>query len=399
MYGGTGNDTMHSGAGDDYLNGGAGNDSLVGGLGNDVLDGAVDTTGLDTFAGGVGDDSYAVYSSATTIIENAGEGNDTVWTAVSYTLANNLENMYLVGSISGTGNAGNNFINGYGAGNHTINGGAGNDSLYGGTDRDTINGDAGDDYLNGGAGNDSLVGGLGNDVLDGAVDTTGLDTFAGGAGDDSYAVYSSATTIIENAGEGNDTVWTAVNYTLTTDVENLYLVGNLIGTGNVGNNLIVGYGVGDNTIDGGAGADTIIGGAGADVFAFRFGQSSNTVTDQVLDFTIGTDKIDIFTPAGLAAPRPALLSRANDNSTATTLLSLAQAAYADEDGATAGNQALVNGNAVIVVSTVAGIAGTYLIVDDGTTGFNSNDLMVNITGFSGSLPALGTIPVGSFFKP
>ncbi|MFM7189586.1 MAG: bluetail domain-containing putative surface protein, partial [Microcystaceae cyanobacterium] len=33
-----------------------------------------------------------------------------------------------------------------------------------------------------------------------------------------------------------------------------------------------------------------------------------------------------------------------------------------------------------------------------TAGFQSaNDLVVNITGFSGALPALGTIPVGNFF--
>jgi Ca2+-binding RTX toxin-like protein len=392
LYGGTGSDTINGDGGDDYLNGGAGVDRLNGGTGNDVLDGGGDSISIDTFAGGVGDDTYGVYNVNTVIIESAAEGNDTVWTiANNYTLADNVENMYLVGALTGTGNAGNNLIVGYGTGNQTINGGAGND------------------YLNGGIGNDSLVGGAGNDVLDGSGDTIGLDTFVGGADDDVYGVHSANTVIFENALEGNDTVWTTVNnYILADNVENMYLVGALTGTGNAGNNLIAGYGTenhiingmdGNDSLSGGAGADTMSGGSGADVFAFQFGQSSNLLTDRVLDFTIGTDKIDIFTPAGVAAPRPTLLSRANDNSTATTLLLLAQAAYADANGATAGNQALGNGNAVIVVSTAVGVAGTYLVVDDGVAGFSSNDLMVNITGFSGSLPALGTIPVGSFFKP
>jgi hypothetical protein len=44
------------------------------------------------------------------------------------------------------------------------------------------------------------------------------------------------------------------------------------------------------------------------------------------------------------------------------------------------------------------IAGTYLIINDGVAGFQSgSDLLVNITGFSGALPALGTVPVTNFF--
>jgi Ca2+-binding RTX toxin-like protein len=408
LYGGSGRDTLNGDAGDDYLNGGAGVDRLNGGAGNDTLDDSGDSASLDTFVGGSGDDIYGIHNSVTQIVENANEGNDTIWTSVDYTLSANIENVYLVGSTAVTGNAINNIVSAYGVGNNTIYSLGGDDILYGGE---------GNDYLNGGTGNDYLNGGVGNDILDGSGDIVGLDTFAGEMGDDTYGVYNSAVVIIEDAGAGNDVVWAAVDYTLAINVETMYLVGALTGTGNAGNNLIVGYGADSHTIygmdgndslyghaaadtiDGGNGSDTMSGGAEADVFAFRFGQSSDLITDRVLDFTIGTDKIDIFTPAGVAAPRPTALTRANDNSTATTLLSLATAVYADANGATAGNQALGNGNAAIVVSTVASIAGTYLIVDDGVAGFNSNDLVVNITGFSGSLPALGAItPVSSFFK-
>jgi Ca2+-binding RTX toxin-like protein len=411
------NDILIGLGSNDSLSGGVGNDTMYGGAGNDVLESHGDNIGIDSLSGGAGDDAYGVYNSATIIVENVGEGIDTVWTQVNYTLADNVENMYLVGAVTGTGNDGGNAMMGYGSEKHTINGVAGNDSLYGGIGIDVLNGGADDDYLKGGLGADSLNGESGDDVLDGSDDGISIDTFAGGDGDDTYGIYNSATIIVENAGEGNDTVWTQVNYTLSANIENMYLVGAITGNGNAGSNLIMGYGsanhtingmdgndslygeAGNDTIDGGNGGDNLNGGSGADVFAFRFGQSSNTVTDRILDFTIGTDKIDLFTPAGVAAPRPAILSRANDDNTATSLLSLALATYTDADGATAGNQAMGNGNAAIVVSTVAGIAGTYLIVDDGTAGFSSNDLMVNITGFSGILPALGTIPVNSFFKP
>ncbi|WP_286823571.1 MULTISPECIES: bluetail domain-containing putative surface protein [unclassified Microcystis] len=37
-------------------------------------------------------------------------------------------------------------------------------------------------------------------------------------------------------------------------------------------------------------------------------------------------------------------------------------------------------------------------INGSTEGFqSSNDLLINITGFTASLPALGSIPVGNFF--
>jgi uncharacterized protein len=412
INGGAGQDTIDGGDGADYLNGGTGNDSLIGGTGNDILDGAVDIAGMDTFVGGIGDDVYGVYNSATVIIENAGEGTETVWTAVDYTLAANLENLYLVGDLIGDGNSANNVIVGYDAGSHTINGLGGDDYLTGGTGTDTINGGDGADYLNGGAGIDDLKGGAGNDVLDGSGDNS-ADIFAGGIGDDVYGVYNSATVIIENAGEGTETVWTAVDYNLAANLENLYLVGDLIGNGNSANNVIVGYDAGSHTInglggndylvggsgfdeiDGGEGADSLSGGAGADTFAFRFGQSSYLTTDQILDFTIDTDKIALFSPAGIAAP--VNFTRASDDSISNTLQALLSAVYIDANGAMAGNQALAAGDAALVVSTGSSISGTYLVIDDGTAGFSANDLVVNISGTTGNLPGFGAIQVNSFF--
>jgi large repetitive protein len=277
-------DVIYGNDGNDYLKGGTGNDILDGGSGNDILDGSGDSTGLDTFAGGAGDDTYGIYKSADVIIESAGGGNDTVWTAVDYTLAANVENLYLVGSLTGTGNDGANILVGYGVGNQTINGLGGDDYLIGG---------AGNDYLNGGNGNDYLDGGDGDDVLVGSGNNTGNDTFIGAIGDDIYGVYSSNTIIIENATEGHDSVWAAVNHTLTANIEDLYLAGALTGTGNAGDNLIVGYGAdnqtiygldGNDTVVGGIGDDYLSGGAGIDTFVLN---AAGNGVDTIADFAVG----------------------------------------------------------------------------------------------------------------
>jgi serralysin len=288
LNGNSGNDSLFGDDGDDFLNGGSGNDVLNGETGNDVLVGSGDSSGTDTFAGGIGDDIYGVYSSTTIITENAGEGTDSVWTGINnYTLAENVENLYLVGNLVGNGNSGDNRITGYGVGNNTIFGKEGND------------------YLDGDIGDDSLDGGIGNDILIGGTDNNGVDTVVGGDGDDLYAVYSASTQIIENANEGNDSVWTAVNYTLTANVENLYLVGDTTGTGAAGNNTIIGYGIGNNIIDGGDGLDNLFGGAGNDTFILN-----KTSADNIGDFGLGSDKLQISASAfggGLVA-NVALLS-------------------------------------------------------------------------------------------
>ena len=199
-----------------------------------------------------------------------------------------------------------------------------------------------DDNITGDSGKNLLVGNAGNDYL------------AGGAGDD-----------ILNGGSDND-----------------YLDG---GTGN-------------DTLNGGAGIDTLTGGAGNDVHVFQFGQCTAAAPDRITDFAFGTDKIDLLTSSGLATPTPTSFSRAANN-TATTLTSVVTSVFADANGALAGLQALGVNSAALVVATNAAIAGTYLVVNDGTAGFQAaNDLVVNLTGYTGTLPALGNItPVTNFF--
>ena len=50
------------------------------------------------------------------------------------------------------------------------------------------------------------------------------------------------------------------------------------------------------------------------------------------------------------------------------------------------------------LATKVPTACTYLLMDDTSAGQeNSNDLVINITGYKGTLPALGAIPVGAVF--
>ncbi|TMJ10948.1 MAG: calcium-binding protein, partial [Alphaproteobacteria bacterium] len=213
---GTAATTAAGNALDNLMIGNSGNNSFVGGGGN------------DTMTGGLGNDVYYVDQAGDVVNENAGEGTDTVIASLSYTLGATLENLTLSGAaaLNGTGNDLNNIITGN-AGANTLNGGIGNDTLVGGV------------------GNDTLIGGLGNDVY----------------------VVDGGDTLVENAGEGTDTVQAAIGYTLLNNFEVLTLTGtaNLNGTGNAADNSLNGN-AGNNVLDGGAGADQMFGGLGNDTY-------------------------------------------------------------------------------------------------------------------------------------
>jgi Ca2+-binding RTX toxin-like protein len=244
------------------------------------------------------------------------------------------------------------------------------------------------------------------------VGTTGADALIGLAGNDIYRVNNAGDLVIENLNQGTDTVRASLSYTLANNVENLVLIGtgNRNGTGNGLNNRITGNsgnnrlngdagndslngGVGNDTLNGGAGRDTLTGGAGTDILIFQFGQSTAAALDQVTDFAIGVDKIDLLTSSGAVLNAPVAFTRAAD-STTTDINTIVANVFVDANGATAGNQALRINRAVLVQANTA----TYLIINDGTAGFQSaNDLVINLTGLTDVLPALGAIPVSNFF--
>lgn len=154
----------------DTLIGSAGDDILYGRGGDDTLDGE---SGADRMVGGSGNDIYIVDNIDDTIVEAARRGVDEVKALVSYTLANNVEKLTLIGSdaIDGTGNRLANTITGN-SGNNILSGGAKADTLIGGKGADELRGGSGADTLIGGAGGDELRGGDGRDTF---VFQTALD--------------------------------------------------------------------------------------------------------------------------------------------------------------------------------------------------------------------------------
>ena len=120
--------------------------ALFGNSGNNLLNGE---GGADVMRGGAGHDAYFVDNVGDVVIENANEGNDTVYASVNYTLAANVDNLILQegsGAVQGTGNSGVN-------------------AIFGNSGNNTLDGGGGADVLNGGAGHDTLTGGLGNDTF------------------------------------------------------------------------------------------------------------------------------------------------------------------------------------------------------------------------------------------
>lgn len=344
-------------AGNDTLLGGGGNDTLSGDEGDDVLIGGV---GVDVMIGGSGNDIYYIDSLADSVIETAHGGNDMIVSALSYTLPDHVERLYLVGNVglAGTGRSGNDWISGT-AQADTLTGMAGNDSLYGHLGRDLLLGGDGADFLDGGAGIDTLDGGNGNDVLFGRDHG---DVLKGGAGNDTYYVSAGGVAAIEAANAGIDLLVSSVSTVLPTHIENgmlsgahsLALTGNLadnVLTGNAGANIMNGLaghdrllglggndilhggdgndvliggdgndvlvgGTGLNFLQGDAGADTLysgpsadvlIGGAGADTFMFTTAASTAT-RDRIVDFNPVDDTLwfeaDFYRGAGIGRLSP-----------------------------------------------------------------------------------------------
>ena len=170
IYGGIGNDTLFGGDGGDLIYGETGSnllygedgaDVLYGGATNDTLDGGA---GLDWMVGGTGDDIYFVDNSGDVALEGYNNGFDTVQSTASFTLADYVENLSLLGTadLAGGGSAYTNIIIG--------NSGA--NQIYGGGGADTIAGGGGADILTGGAYNGAADGMSDRFVYTAASDST-----------------------------------------------------------------------------------------------------------------------------------------------------------------------------------------------------------------------------------
>ncbi|RZJ43387.1 MAG: matrixin family metalloprotease, partial [Brevundimonas sp.] len=226
------------------LTGTSGSDTLTGGNGRDTLDGR---GGADIMSGGLGNDVYYVDNRGDVIIETANGGADKVYSSVSFTLGDFVENLSLTGSVDA-----------YARGNDLDN---------------VLNGNNGANKINGGAGADRMSGGRGNDT---------------------YYVDNLGDRVIESAGQGTDRVYSTVSFVLGANIEKLTLKGVewVNATGNELNNTMSGN-EGRNKIIGGLGADTMAGKAGSDTFIWTStADSTVAAADTITDLNDNSDKLD-----------------------------------------------------------------------------------------------------------
>ena len=321
--------TLTGGGNTNATGNGLGN-TILGNGGNNRIDGK---GGVDNMRGGGGDDTYVVDNTSDFIKENAGEGTDSVESSASYTLGANIENLTLTGSAVNAG--GNSLAN-------TLTG-------HNGVNR--LDGFDGNDILYGLGGNDFLFGGNNNDELDGGA---GADAMAGGAGDDAYYVDNAGDVVTENAGEGTDTVFSSVSFSLGENFENLVLAGsaNINGIGNGVTNTLVGN-AGRNTLDGGAGDDVIIGGAGKDKLLGKNGKDifvfadalTKANADKLKDFKHKKDKIgldeDIFAAVGRKVSKKEFVAGKKAGDKDDHLIQNKNKIYYDIDGKGGAKQVLI----------------------------------------------------------
>ncbi|HEY0311684.1 MAG TPA: calcium-binding protein [Allosphingosinicella sp.] len=299
---------------------------------NDLLDGTGGPDRLagsagDQLRGGLGDDIYLVESPSATVTELAGEGIDTVWTALGtiasiFGLPANVENLVGTSAAGQTvaGNAldnlmtmgaGNDVLDLSSGGNDTASGGGGNDYFYFGaafTAADTIVGGAGVDTV-------ALLGSY--NLTLGANTLSGVETFSllsGTAAGGTQHVTYSITTVDENVPAGGRlTVYAGGlladeslffnGYAETDGALSVYGgAGNDTFAGGPANDAFVG-GAGDDTmyglggmdwLEGGLGADTMRGGPGNDLFVYKSAAESTAAkTDHILDFEYVSDHFSL----------------------------------------------------------------------------------------------------------
>jgi Ca2+-binding RTX toxin-like protein len=290
----------------------------------------------NVLAGGLGDDVYVVQTADDVVVENADAGVDTVTSNTSYSLSDNVENLVLSGSgTTGVGNDLNNVLSvsnlgAYNAAKDTLNGGAGADTMTAGYGDDTYYVDNVSDVVieHAGQGGDTVMStidcalgaNLENLTLTGSAALTGVgneldnvlqgngsaSTLMRALGNDTYLIDNTVDTVIENVGQGSDTVVSSISYVLGAAVENLTLTGTADINGS-GNDL-------DNLLTGNSGANTLVGGLGNDTYYL-----DNVRDAAIEDFAAGVDTVQTSLLNYTLAANIENLRQTTYNSATTTL--------------------------------------------------------------------------------
>ena len=414
LYGNKGNNAYLAGAGADLINGSSGNDSMSGGSGIDTLDYSglnADITfsrgGVITKSGGNGVDTIAAFDIE--VIKGNANRINTIDGSSGTTAAINVDlssNSLEITGLPGIGSAKLTVIN-----FSNVNGSENNDVILGDAKANTLNGGGGNDTISGGGGDDLLLGSTGSDLYRGGAgaDTLSYEAFAGGVtlvrGGTIIKADGSVDTIADfavetivgtkgavNTIDGSTGVTAALNVNLSKQnltITGLPFVGTAaltvknftdvkgsenadVITGDKGANRLSGNG-GNDVLTGLGGKDLLTGGFGADTFVFGYGDSLLSGFDLITDLEIGVDAID-----GWAA-------------TAVTTIGRASSLNAGDLGRLFGNNFLANGAAAFVVGSTGGDR-TFLALNDSQLGFQAGkDLIMEITGYTGSLSNLAIV--------
>ncbi|XXQ67478.1 Ig-like domain-containing protein [Neisseriaceae bacterium B1] len=185
------------------------------------------------------------------------------------------------------------------------------ENLVGSKYEDILLGNKAGNAIRGGEGNDRIEGREGDDYLDGGL---GADTLVGGQGNDYFIVDNQGDIVTEEKSQGTDHVFTTLkDYALTSNVENLTLLGGAMnGTGNSEANILQGNSD-NNILDGKEGADTLIGGRGNDTLTGGAGNDSFVFQD-ILDGSV--DHITDFAAGDLIKLSKAIFTTLNQGMSA-----------------------------------------------------------------------------------
>ena len=430
------NDTIYGGSGADSVAGGAGNDVFIGYVGADTLSGgdgadtlqlnAASPTGVYT-AGTAGSVASSKNYTLTTLTKGSSftlfgrivtaTGGDATAADIATQLA------------AGTGTTGNAVVSGTLAGatlaaastTHIVATAASNASvaaekafdlsksytfgtdgvltsvetidatgsiavtldIAGQTEGFKVIGSSASDTITGTAAVDNILAGAGDDTI---VGFAGADTVDGGDGTDTITLAATSTTL--NAATDAQlvkveaiTASAAVTVNLSLQSERIDVTGSGSADTITGSKLgsLLSGGAGVDTITGGVGADTITGGAGADslsggatginTFVYSsFADSVAATFDTIADFKA----TDLFKIGHVVA--------STDYKTATISTSSALATDLADTAKVAADKFVANGATLVTISAGTA-AGRYLVIGDGTGGFNaSNDAVIKLTG-------------------
>ena len=276
------------------------------------------------------------------------------------------------------------------------------DVMLGDANSNTYSSGAGDDLMFASAGSDSLSGGAGADIVDYSrvnADLTfsrgGVMAKSGGLGTDTISNFDieviKANPNRINTIDGSTGTTASLNVNLANNlltINNLPRIGSAsltvehfqnvrgsenadIITGSNAENDLSG-GAGNDLISGLSGSDKLTGGAGNDTFSFGRGDSLLTGFDRITDLEIGVDQID-----GLVA-----------NSSVRNFGSVRSLNAGDLGQVLNSRSFGANLAASFSLGSGSGTR-TFLALNDNRAGFQANnDMVIEITGYSGNLSDL-----------